>query len=139
MTKKNPTKSKLYTEMLSEMPPKPAARLPKAQTDLVLKWITQGAKNVVCSTAIDTTNITFSKTIEPLIQTNCVGCHKPGSASGSVLLDTYTHVKIYIDNKKIWGSINYSKGYIAMPPSQKMNDCQLKVMQKWILAGAKND
>lgn len=136
---KNPSRSKVYTEMLSEMPPKPAARIPKAKTDRILKWITEGAKNVNCNTAVDTTNVTFSKTVLPLLETNCVGCHKSGSASGSVLLDTYAHVKIYVDNKKIWGSMNYSPGYIAMPPTQKLNDCQLKVVQKWIAAGAKND
>jgi hypothetical protein len=136
---KNPSNSKLYREMLGNMPPKPAAKLLKAQTDLVLKWITEGAKNVVCSSSIDTTNITFSKTINPLLQTNCVGCHKAGSVSGGVLLDSYANVKGYIDNKKIWGSINFINGYAAMPPSQKMNDCQLVIVKKWIDAGAKND
>jgi hypothetical protein len=137
--KKNPSNSKLYREMLGNMPPKPAPRLPKEQTDMVLKWITEGAKNVICGSAIDTTNVTFSKTINPLLQTNCVGCHKAGSVSGGVLLDSYANIKTYIDNKKIWGAINYISGYVAMPPSQKMNDCQLKVIKKWIDNGAKND
>jgi len=79
--------------MLSEMPPFPAPKLAKSQTDLVLKWITEGAKNVICSIAVDTANVTFSKTIKPLLETNCVGCHKIGSVSGGVLLDSYNHVK----------------------------------------------
>lgn len=137
--KKSPQNSKLYREMLGDMPPKPAAKLPKTQTDLVLKWIAEGAKNVNCSTAIDTTNITFSKTIFPLLQTNCIGCHKVGSASGGILLDSYAHIKTYIDNKKIMGAINYVSGFAAMPPSQKMNDCQLKVIKIWVDNGAKND
>jgi hypothetical protein len=57
----------------------------------VLKWITEGAKNVICGVAVDTANVTFSKTINPLLQTNCVGCHKTGSISGGVLLDSYAN------------------------------------------------
>jgi len=90
---RTPKNSKIYTEMLSEMPPFPAPKLAKSQTDLVLKWITEGAKNVICSIAVDTANVTFSKTIKPLLETNCVGCHKIGSVSGGVLLDSYNHVK----------------------------------------------
>jgi uncharacterized membrane protein len=137
--RKNPKNSKLYTEMLNGMPPSPAAKLLKSETDLVLKWITEGAKNVTCGVSVDTANVTFSKTINPLIQTNCVGCHKTGSVSGGVLLDSYANVKFYVDNKKMWGAMNYQSGYFAMPPSQKLTDCQLSVVQKWIDKGAKND
>jgi hypothetical protein len=136
---KNPKNSKIYMAMLDNMPPKPAAKLLKAETDLVLKWISEGAKNVTCGVVVDTANVSFSKTINPLLQTNCVGCHKTGAVSGGVLLDTYANVKLYVDNKKIWGAMNYSVGYFPMPPSQKLTDCQLSVVKKWIDKGAKND
>lgn len=136
---KNPKNSKLYQEMLSSMPPRPAAKLAKTQTDLVLKWITEGARNVTCSISIDTVNVTFSKTIMPLLETNCVGCHKAGTVSGGVQLDSYANVKTYIDNKRMWGAINYQTGYSAMPPSAKLTDCQLFIVKKWIDKGAKND
>jgi mono/diheme cytochrome c family protein len=89
--------------------------------------------------AVDTANVTFSKRINPLLQTNCVGCHKTGSVSGGVLLDSYANIKAYVDNKKMWGAMNYITGYSAMPPSQKLTDCQLSVVKKWIDKGAKND
>lgn len=135
---KSPKSSKLYKEMLDGMPPPPATLL-KTDTDLVLKWITEGAKNVTCGVKVDTANVTFSKTIFPLIQTNCIGCHKAGSVSGGVLLDSYANIKIYVDNKRMWGSMNYLTGYSPMPPSMKLTDCQLSVVQKWINNGAKND
>jgi ribosomal protein S16 len=137
--RKSPKNSKIYTEMLGNMPPKPLTKLLKSQTDLVLKWISEGAKNVNCSSAIDTTNITFSKTIFPLLQTNCVGCHQTGLASGGVLLNSYDNISTYIANKRIWGAINYVSGYVAMPPTEKMTDCQLAIIKKWIDNGAKND
>jgi hypothetical protein len=136
---KTPRNSKIYTQMLSEMPPAPAPKLAKSQTDLVLKWITEGAKNVTCGITVDTANVTFSKTIKPLLETNCVGCHKTGSVSGGVILDSYVNVKAYVDNNKMWGAVNYLSSYLAMPPSQKLTDCQLLVVKKWIDKGAKND
>jgi cytochrome c5 len=139
----NPSGSKLYQYMVrtdnERMPRPPAAPLSKTQTDLVAKWIKQGAKNVNCSVVVDTANVTFSKTIFPIIETTCIGCHRTGSVSGGVNLENYVQIKNYVDNKKLYGAISYQAGYFAMPPSGKMTDCQIGVIKKWIDAGAKND
>ncbi|MEA5425134.1 hypothetical protein [Arcicella lustrica] len=143
ITAGNPSKSKLYTVMIKtdvdRMPPAPSQALSKVQADMIAKWITQGAKNVDCAVVVDTQNVTFSKTIMPLLSTNCLGCHKTGSISGGINLENYTNVKIYIDNKRLFGAINNLTGYSPMPPIGKLTDCQLAVVKKWIDAGAKND
>lgn len=137
----NPSKSKLYTVMVatgeSRMPPN--KQLTTTQTALVAKWITQGAKNVNCSVVVDTQNVSFSKTIMPLITTNCLGCHQTGNLSAGISLETYASVKNYVDSKRFYGAISYSTGYSPMPPSNKLTDCQLYVIAKWINAGAKNN
>lgn len=136
-----PLSSKLYQVMIDtrkdRMPP--SAPLSKAQTDLFLKWIQQGAKETICNVSVDTANVSFSKSVKPLLDTYCVGCHKTGSSSGSVLLDSYTGVKIYVDNQRLFGTMSSQQGYSPMPPTGKLTDCQLLVIQKWILQGAKND
>ncbi|MBB6002824.1 hypothetical protein [Arcicella rosea] len=143
ITAGSPSKSKLYTVMIKtdedRMPPAPSQALSKVQTDMIAKWITQGAKNVDCAVVVDTQNVTFSKTILPLLATNCLGCHKTGSISGGVNLESYASVKIYVDNKRLSGAINNLTGYSPMPPIGKLTDCQLAVVKKWIDAGAKND
>jgi len=137
----NPLSSKLYQVMMvtgeDRMPP--LGPLSKAQTDLFLKWIQQGAKETICNVSVDTANVTFSKSVKPMLETYCVGCHKIGAASGSVILDNYNSVKIYVDNQRLFGSMTSQQGYSTMPPSGKLTDCQLLVVQKWILKGAKND
>lgn len=137
----NPSKSKLYTVMIatgeSRMPPN--RQLTTTQTALVAKWITQGAKNVQCSAVVDTQNVSFSKTIMPLITTNCLGCHQAGNLSAGVSLETYASIKSYVDSKRFYGAVSYSTGYFPMPPSRKLTDCQLYVISKWINAGAKNN
>ncbi|AXE18263.1 hypothetical protein DR864_11165 [Runella rosea] len=136
-----PLSSKLYQVMIDtgkdRMPP--STPLSKAQTALFLKWIQQGAKETICNVSVDTTNVTFSKSVKPLLDTYCVGCHKTGASSGSVLLDSYNSVKIYVDNQRLFGTMGSQQGYSPMPPTGKLTDCQLLVVQKWILQGAKND
>ncbi len=136
-----PQDSKLYKVMIDtgddRMPP--SAPLTKAQTDLFLKWIQQGAKETICTPSVDTANATFAKTVEPMLNTYCVGCHKAGATSGGVRLDSYTYVKVYVDNQKLWGSMLYQPGYKPMPPTEKLSDCQLVVLQKWIKQGALNN
>jgi hypothetical protein len=136
-----PLTSKLYQVMMDtgedRMPL--SAPLSKAQTDLFLKWIQQGAKETICNVSVDTANVTFSKSVKPMLETYCVGCHKVGAASGSVVLDNYTSVKVYVDNQRLFGSMTSQQGYSPMPPTGKLTDCELLVVQKWILKGAKND
>lgn len=143
ITAGSPSKSKIYTLMTrtdnERMPPPPAQALSKTQTDVIAKWILQGAKNVNCAVVVDTQHVTFSKTIMPLLATNCIGCHKTGSISGEVNLENYTSIKTYVDNKRLYGSVTYQSGYAAMPPISKLTDCQLSVIKKWIDAGAKNN
>lgn len=143
ITAGSPSKSKIYTVMIKtdedRMPPAPAQALSSTQTDMIAKWIAQGAKNVNCAVVVDTQNVTFSKTIMPLLSTNCLGCHKTGSISGNVNLENYANVKTYVDNKRLSGAINSLAGYSPMPPIGKLTDCQLQVVKKWIDAGAKNN
>ena len=91
----------------------------------------------------DTTNITFSKSIVPILANNCLSCHSNASAAGlgaNVKLENYADVKVYADNHKLFGSINQSAGFFAMPlGSPKLDDCKIKTVRLWINAGAPNN
>ncbi len=93
----SPSNSKLYQVMIrtdnERMPQPPLPALSKANIDLFAKWIQQGAKNVTCGTTVDTVNVSYSKTIQPVITTYCLGCHQAPSNSGGVNLSTYSNVK----------------------------------------------
>ena len=88
----------------------------------------------------DTTNITFSGKVKPILDDNCVGCHNSANASGSVNLDAYANVNPYITNGKLMGTINHSSGFSPMPKNgNKFSDCQINVVQIWINKGAINN
>jgi hypothetical protein len=88
----------------------------------------------------DTTNVTYSGTVAPILATNCNNCHQPSFPSGGVVVNNYTDLMTVVNNGRFWGSINHESGYSAMPQGgSKLSDCNLKKIRKWIDDGAVNN
>lgn len=143
---KNPADSKAWEVILENktdkrMPPPPAEPLSKAQKDSIYKWIVQGAPNTSnCNTACDTTFFTYSGAILPILQSSCIGCHSGTPPSGNIDLSTYTNVKIIALNGKLLGAVTHATGFIPMPQAgNKLPDCKITQIRKWINAGAPNN
>ena len=62
--------------------------LSKSQTDLLRNWITQGAPWPDDATLEVQPRIDFVKHIQPLLETNCVSCHRADHAEGEFSLST---------------------------------------------------
>jgi Planctomycete cytochrome C len=141
----NASGSKLY-EVISTtnkgdiMPPPPNAALSSSNISLIQKWINQGAKNNQCSGGCDTSTFTYSGAVIPLISTYCKGCHNPASLGGGIDLSSYTGVKTVALDGRLTGSITQATGYKPMPQGgNKLQDCQITQIEKWINAGAQNN
>jgi hypothetical protein len=89
----------------------------------------------------NTSNTTFSGTVQPALQTyGCISCHSGAAPSGNILLDSYPAVKNYAQNGKLYGSISHSSGYSPMPQGRnKMSTCDINKIKAWIDAGALNN
>jgi len=140
-----PDDSDVY-EMITESDPskrmpKGQPPLPAAQIAIIRKWILQGAQNNSCvASACDSTNITFSGTIRPIITNKCLGCHSGTPPQGNINYSTYNGVKAKVDDGRLWGAINHLPGFSAMPKGgTKLSDCEIKQFKKWIDAGAPNN
>lgn len=138
----NANGSKLYKVLLAsgedQMPPN--TPLSRAQKDSIALWINQGAKNTVnCNCFCDSTKFSYAAIIQPILSSNCVGCHKPGSLGGNIDLSTYANVKTQVNNGKLLGSIEQRVGYVAMPQGGKLSDCQIAQIRNWIDAGSANN
>ncbi|MFN4084111.1 MAG: c-type cytochrome domain-containing protein [Bacteroidia bacterium] len=141
---RNANDSKLIKEITrtdsKRMPPPPANPLPADFIELLKKWINQGALNTVCNNPCDTSNVKFSTHVQPLIKNNCQGCHSNSLPSGGIALENYIEIKTIADNGKLNGSINHLPGYSAMPKgTAKMSNCNIRIIGKWIEAGAPNN
>lgn len=141
----NANRSELYEVMIDtdpndRMPPPPMSPLSSAQLAKVQKWINQGAKNNSCVGSCDTTTFTYNAVIKPMMETKCVGCHKPGNLGGNIDLSTYAPTKVVALNGKLLGSISHQPGYSPMPKNgAKLQDCEITQVRKWITAGALNN
>lgn len=141
----NAASSKLYKVITTSdpgdvMPPPPHARFSATEIALIQKWINQGAKNNQCNADCDTALYTFSGVVMPLITTYCKGCHNPASLGGGIDLSTYNAIKLVADNGKLMGSIKHAAGFVAMPQGgNKLQDCQVRQIEKWIASGTNNN
>lgn len=81
----------------------------------------------------DTTNVTFSGVVKPIIDAKCAtsGCHL-GSATTGFDLSTYGGVAYAIAHGAFMPAINHT-GPSPMPKGQdKLDDCTILKIQKWI-------
>ncbi|WP_207491858.1 c-type cytochrome domain-containing protein [Aridibaculum aurantiacum] len=135
--------SKIYKVLVDDdeddrMPQRPNPRLTTAQINIIKKWINEGAKNTTnCGTTCDTTIFSYSQGVKPILETNCYGCHNGATTSAGINLTLYSGVRTVAINNRLLGAITHSAGYTPMPMgSNKLNDCQITKIRKWIQAGA---
>ena len=89
--------------------------------------------------ACDTTNVTYSATIVPIMAANCNSCHTNSSGNGVVTSD-YTNLKKIVTNGQLVNSVNGTGGIVPMPlGGQKMSTCNLAKISKWVNNGALNN
>ncbi len=138
---KGSTVYQITTTPFGIMPPSPYNRLSDEQITTIALWIDQGAKDLPCqTTACDTTNVTFSSSVLPLLNTYCNGCHGGSSPSGDINLTNYNGAKANAVNGKLVGSVKWVSSYSAMPQNaSKLSSCNIAKLEKWVALGAKND
>ena len=138
----NPTASSLYRSVVNGyMPPK--APWLATQKATLLKWMQQGAKNNSCVASAancDTTVVSFSATVFPILKTNCTGCHSGTSPSAGIDLNSYAAVKVQAANSSLVGSITHTIGYIPMPSrTAYLSNCEISQIKAWVKEGTLNN
>ena len=140
--------SKLYRAITTNsgddrMPPAPAQRLTNDQITLIAKWILLGAKDLSCDEVVggcDTTFVSYSAFVAPIMSTYCVGCHSGGTPSGNLSLNSHAAVQSLAFNGRLLGAISWANGYKPMPQgSNKLSECKINKIKAWINDGAQNN
>jgi hypothetical protein len=93
------------------------------------------------NSSCDTTNVTFSGKIAPLLLNNCLSCHSnttaPGSGNG-IALENYADVRARAT--AISGSINHTGSYSPMPKNGgKLKACLINQFDIWVRNGTPNN
>jgi len=114
--------------------------------------ITPGIKNNPISQAVicDTVNVSYSCLIKPILVNNCYVCHSTAASdTGNFALDLETfqsfktYLKLFYKNDSIYGSKFYNTilqspttNRMPPPPDNKLSTYDLRMIKKWIDAGA---
>jgi formylglycine-generating enzyme required for sulfatase activity len=151
-----PAESRLYTSTILPaghddiMPPK-GDPLTRTQTEVLRKWIEQGAQWPDSITLEKTRRIDFVKDIQPVLELNCVACHRDGHDKGSLRLDERDLAFKGGDNgagivafrpktSRVYTSTTLSANDDAlMPPAKKggpMAKEKIELLARWIEQGA---
>lgn len=91
-------------------------------------------------TICDTTAVSFSATIQPILAANCNSCHNATIANGGVITNNYNDLKIPVDAGVFHKAVNHLPGAVPMPfEGQKLPECELNKINAWLNQGAPNN
>ena len=139
------TNSTIYKALIGDgvqrMPQDPNNPLTAAQIHIIATWIKEGATNTVdCEGACDSSQFTYSGQVIPILQTNCLGCHSGFAIDGGFIpLDTYDGIKEQVNGNFLLPAINHTGSYPMPKNGNKLSDCKITIIRKWIEAGAPNN
>jgi hypothetical protein len=94
----------------------------------------------------DTTTITYAHDIQPIIVANCYspgnGCHDAlgSGASGYDYATSIGPLQTNANDGTLLGDINWLPRHNQMPKNgNKLSDCDINKITRWVNLGAKND
>lgn len=81
----------------------------------------------------DTSNITFSNDVLPIINARCTSCHSGSTPSGNVTLENYESIVTAANNGSLLGVIRHESGWLPMPKNgAKLDNCTITKFEIWI-------
>jgi hypothetical protein len=99
------------------------------------------------SQAIDTSNVTYSNSVKPIISTSCTttpGCHTSSNPSGGYKFDNYTDLNTYLNNTSnlflcaIKHTCSSTSKYMPQGGVQ-LSAAQIATIETWINKGHLNN
>ncbi|MFP4469222.1 MAG: hypothetical protein ACLFPE_00980 [Bacteroidales bacterium] len=88
----------------------------------------------------DTTNVTYTGTVVPILEASCYSCHNSVTQQGGVIVDNYDDLSVSIDNGSFRGAINHMEGFSPMPQAgNQLPECDLTKINLWLDRGAPNN
>ena len=85
----------------------------------------------------DSTSVSFSSYVQPLINNQCISCH---SSAFAIRLDNHAEVLKVANDGRLLNALKYiSGGSKNMPPTAKLDDCSINKIEAWIRRGAPNN
>lgn len=96
----------------------------------------------------DTTDVTYTTTIVPILESQCYSCHSEANADllgSGTNLEGYDFLMDYVtasdpDHSSFYNTVAWVPGNSFMPKSgSQLGDCNISKIRAWINAGALNN
>ena len=89
------------------------------------------------TTECETTGVTYSAVVLPIIDRNCYACHDAANNFGGITLEGYDLLKRFVDDGSLLGGIRHESGFSPMPKNRaQLLDCEIAKIEAWINEGA---
>ncbi len=124
------------------MPPSSYPQPSAEQIETIEDWVNSGAVNTAGCGGEDcdaNASAGFSATIQPLLATNCVGCHSGTNPNGGLDFSNFTVLQGAALDGSLVGAITGEPEFTAMPPNSRMATCDIALVEKWVAEGAQNN
>jgi len=141
---RDPGDSELY-EVITEtdgdkrMPPPPQPAFSSAQTDLIRRWIEEGARNTFRPDGnCDTAAVSYANVVRPILDQQCVGCHNNSLSEGGLNLLQFNQIQQ--KQAAIYLRISLSpQDPSYMPKGGNLSACKTNQIKAWIHQGAQQN
>lgn len=90
------------------------------------------------NSSCDTTNVTYSGTIEPILNNNCYSCHSDANAASGGNVRLQSAANVISNSSKIAVAIKRT-GSFPMPPAGRLNSCAVSQFDIWVNKGTPNN
>jgi hypothetical protein len=90
----------------------------------------------------DTTMVTYSLTVAPIISLNCLAleCHGGTAEMSGIPMEGYDNMKTVVDNMRLIGALRHESGYSFMPKNTApLVECDILSIEQWVAEGAPNN
>ena len=90
--------------------------------------------------ACDTTGVTYSGSVKPVIDASSIGCHSGSAPCGNISLANYNDIVVAAQNGSLLGTIRHDNGWSPMPKNgNKLDDCSITKIEIWVNSGTPNN
>jgi hypothetical protein len=88
----------------------------------------------------DTTNVSYSMQVVPILQSNCYACHQGPGASSGIDFSNYGAFKGWAGSGYVAGDITGAPGHTPMPYGlPQLPACEINTILAWIDQGMLNN
>lgn len=123
-------------DILISMPTPFNFQITETEKNMIGKWVAQGALNNECKQTCSDLPITYTKTIKPLINKYCTGCHFGDYAQDGIELEAHSQIAEIALDGRLMNSLLGINNVSRMPQLTAMPNCEIEQIRKWIADGA---